>query len=75
MLCREEALAALLPEVFRTDRLVLLGDVIELRQRPLREALSAAEPVLRKIGAACQPLAGEVMVVVAGDDHGLASRA
>ena len=35
VLRREQALAALLPEVFRCDRLVLLGDVIELRQLPL----------------------------------------
>jgi hypothetical protein len=71
VLCREEALAALLPEVFRTDRLVLLGDVIELRQRPLREALSAAEPVLCEIGAALGP-GSEAVIVPGNHDHHLA---
>jgi hypothetical protein len=71
VLRREEALAALLPEVFRCDRLVLLGDVIELRQRPLREALSAAEPVLREIGAALGP-GSEAVIVPGNHDHHLA---
>ena len=72
MLRREQALAALLPEVFRCDRLVLLGDVIELRQRPVREALSAAEPVLREIGAALGP-ASEAVIAPGNHDHHLAA--
>ena len=71
MLRREQALAALLPEVFRCDRLVLLGDLIELRQGPVREALSAAEPVLREIGAALGP-ASEAVIVPGNHDHHLA---
>jgi hypothetical protein len=71
VLRREQALAALLPEVFRCDRLVLLGDVIELRQSPVREALSAAEPVLREIGAALGP-ASEAVIVPGNHDHHLA---
>ena len=31
------------------DRLVLLGDTLELRHGPLRDALAAAEPVLREL--------------------------
>jgi hypothetical protein len=71
VLRREQALAALLPEVFRCDRLVLLGDLIELRQGPVREALSAAEPVLREIGAALGP-ASEAVIVPGNHDHHLA---
>ena len=40
--------ALLLGGLSTCDRLVLLGDVIELRQGPVREALAAAEPVLRR---------------------------
>src|SRR4051812_25656515 len=64
-----EALVAALDGV---DRLVLLGDTIELRQGPAREALAAAEPVLRALGAA---LAGRDVVLVPGNhDHALARR-
>ena len=73
VLRREQGLAALLPEVFRCDRLVLLGDVLELRQGPVREALSAAEPVLREIGAALGP-ASEMVIVPGNHDHHLAAR-
>lgn len=72
MLRREQALAALLPEVFRCDRLVLLGDVLELRQGPVREALSVAEPVLREIGDALGP-GSEAVIVPGNHDHHLAS--
>ena len=72
MLRREEALAALLPEVYRCDRLVLLGDVLELRQGPVREALSLAEPVLREIGAGLGP-ASEAVIVPGNHDHHLAA--
>ncbi|MGZ4231814.1 MAG: metallophosphoesterase [Solirubrobacteraceae bacterium] len=72
VLHRQEALAALLPEVARCDRLVLLGDVLELRQGPVREALSVAEPVLREIGAALGP-ASEAVIVPGNHDHHLAA--
>jgi hypothetical protein len=72
VLRREQALAALLPEVFRCDRLVLLGDVIELRQSSVREALHAAEPVLREIGTALGP-ASEAVIVPGNHDHHLAA--
>lgn len=72
MLRREQALAALLPEVLRCDRLVLLGDVLELRLGPVRDALSAAEPVLRALGEALGP--GREAVIVPGNhDHHLAA--
>jgi hypothetical protein len=49
--------------------LVLLGDVLEMRQGPVSAALAAAEEPLRAIGAAMD---GGVVVVVPGNhDHGL----
>jgi predicted phosphodiesterase len=51
------------------DRLVLLGDTVELRHGPPREALAAAEPVLRAIGAAMG--GGEVVLVAGNHDHRL----
>ena len=61
-----EALAAALEGV---DRLVLLGDVLELRHGPVSAALEAAAPALEAIGAA---MAGREIVLVAGNhDHGL----
>jgi hypothetical protein len=52
------------------DRLVLLGDVLELRHGPLRDALADAAPVLRELGAAVGS-EGEVVVVPGNHDHGL----
>lgn len=52
------------------DRLVLLGDVLELRHGPARDALSVAEPVLAAIGEAIG--AGrEVLIVPGNHDHHL----
>jgi hypothetical protein len=64
-----EALVAALAEA---DRLVLLGDVVELRHGPQRAALAAAAPVLAELGAA---MAGRPVVLVPGNhDHALAAR-
>jgi predicted phosphodiesterase len=62
-----EALAA---AVSQADRLVLLGDIVELRQRPMRDALAAASRVLpRVVGGMGE---GREVVLVAGNhDHGL----
>ncbi len=69
LLRRPELRAALLAAVADVDRVVLLGDVLELRHGPLREAMSAARPVFEELGAA---LAGRELVVVAGNhDHAL----
>jgi Calcineurin-like phosphoesterase len=48
-------------------RLVLLGDTLELRHGPLREALAAAEPALATIGAAVDQL----VLVPGNHDHAL----
>ncbi|HEX4806547.1 MAG TPA: hypothetical protein VFU94_11665 [Conexibacter sp.] len=52
------------------ERLVLLGDVLELRQGPLREALAAARPFFAEAGAALGP-DGEIVVVPGNHDHAL----
>jgi hypothetical protein len=64
----QEALARALAGV---DELVLLGDVVELRERPLAHALAAATPTLEAIGRA---MAGKPITIVPGNhDHQLAA--
>jgi hypothetical protein len=70
VLRRERERAALVDALRECDRLVLLGDVLELRHGPLRDALGAAEPVLRDVGAAVGS-AREVVIVPGNHDHGL----
>lgn len=70
MLRRERERAALLGALGDVDRLVLLGDVLELRHGPMRSALADAEPVLRALGGAVGS-GGEVVVVPGNHDHGL----
>jgi hypothetical protein len=47
---------------------VLLGDVIELREGPLRDALAIATRVLGAVGVALAP-GGEVVIVPGNHDH------
>jgi hypothetical protein len=63
-------LAVLLGTLAGTDRLVLLGDVIELRHGPLRDALREARPVLEQIAGAL-PSGGEIVLVPGNHDHRL----
>jgi len=51
---------------------VLLGDVIELRHGPVRDALAAARPVLGELGATLGER-GEVVIVPGNHDHELVS--
>lgn len=67
VLRREPERAALVGALPEFDRLVLLGDLLELRHGPLRNALADAAPVLRELGSAV----GEVVVVPGNHDHGL----
>lgn len=60
------ALAALLEALDGIDRLVLLGDVIELLEAPHAEALVAAEPILRAIGTR---MGAEREIVVVPGNH------
>ena len=70
VLRRAPARERLLERLSGVDRLVLLGDVLELRHGPAREAFDAARPVLAEIGAALAP--GTPVVIVPGNhDHGL----
>src|SRR5437764_9365121 len=64
------ALGVLSERLASVDRLVLLGDVVELRHGPARDALAAARPVLQAIGAALGPQA-EVLVLGGNHDHAL----
>jgi hypothetical protein len=67
VLRRPELRAPLLAELADVDRLVLLGDVLELRHGPPHEALAAARPFFEDVGRA---LAGRELVVTAGNhDH------
>ncbi|MGN6869406.1 MAG: metallophosphoesterase, partial [Solirubrobacteraceae bacterium] len=70
LLRRPELREALLAELEDIERVVLLGDVLELRHGPLRDALADAGPVLRALGAAVGP-EGEIVVVPGNHDHGL----
>jgi hypothetical protein len=60
----------LLEEVAGADRLVLLGDAIELRELPLATAMASARPFFEELGEA---MAGRPVVLVPGNhDHRLA---
>ena len=60
--------APLLAALAGCDRLVLLGDVLELRHGPLHEALAAAREPLGEVGAALGPEA-EVVLLAGNHDH------
>jgi hypothetical protein len=69
---RAESRAPLLAAVRSCDRLVLLGDVLELRHGPVRDALRAAREVLSDFGDALGPRR-EVVIVPGNHDHHLLS--
>jgi UDP-2,3-diacylglucosamine pyrophosphatase LpxH len=66
VLRRAEALAVLLEALEGADRLVLLGDVVELLAGHPREAVALARPALRAIGARMGP---ERDIVVVPGNH------
>ena len=69
VLRRVELREPLLRAVEGVDRVVLLGDVLELRHGPPREALAVAQPFFEDLGRAMQ---GRELVLVAGNhDHAL----
>ncbi|MDQ3722594.1 MAG: metallophosphoesterase, partial [Actinomycetota bacterium] len=72
VLARPAALDVLLGRLGSVDRLVLLGDTLELRHGPAREALARAEPIMRAIGGALAPGA-EVVLVPGNHDHAIAA--
>ncbi|WP_205696109.1 metallophosphoesterase [Conexibacter sp. SYSU D00693] len=70
VLRRPIARARLLEEVARADRVVLLGDTVELLEGRPRQALEAALPVLRELGDTLGP-GGELVLVPGNHDHAL----
>jgi hypothetical protein len=65
-----ELCVTLLDELSGADRVVLLGDVLELRDRPAGEIVDRASPFLELLGAALG--GGEVIYVPGNHDHRLA---
>jgi len=72
LLAHPAALDALLARLDGVDRLVLLGDTLELRLGPARLALDHAEPIMRAIGDALGP-GSEVVIVPGNHDHAIAA--
>jgi hypothetical protein len=69
LLGRPELREPLLRQAEDVDRVVLLGDVLELRHGPVHESMLAARAFFEDLGAA---LAGRELVVTAGNhDHAL----
>lgn len=69
VLQRTAARRALFEALRDVERLVLLGDVLELRHGPRREALAQARPFFEELG---QAFAGREVVLLAGNhDHAL----
>jgi predicted phosphodiesterase len=65
-----EICVTLLDELSGADRVVLLGDVLELRDRPAGEIVDLASPFLELLGTAVG--GGEVVFVPGNHDHRLA---
>ena len=70
MLREPKGRAALIDALDGVERLVLLGDTLELRHGPARGVLEAAEPALSELGEALGP-EREVVIVPGNHDHGL----
>ncbi len=69
LLRRPEMRARLFEALADAERLVLLGDVLELRHGPLREAMAAARPFFEELGSV---LGDRELVITAGNhDHAL----
>ncbi len=68
---RDDVRARLLALVEGADRLVLLGDVLELRERSLEETLRLAQPFFEELAMALGT--GEIVLVPGNHDHALAA--
>jgi Calcineurin-like phosphoesterase superfamily domain len=67
---RPAALERLAEGVDGAERIVLLGDALELRERPLADLLETARPILERLGEAAS---GKRLTLVPGNhDHALA---
>ncbi len=69
---RPGPLAAFCEHLQDVGRLVLLGDTVELRHGPARDALAVSEPVFAAFGEALGP-EGEIVLVAGNHDHALVS--
>jgi predicted phosphodiesterase len=69
LLRRSDLRQVLWGELEGADRVVLLGDAIELRDRPLSEALDIARPFFTELASVIG--AGQVLVVPGNHDHHL----
>jgi predicted phosphodiesterase len=70
LLRRPDISAQLLAKLTEADRLILLGDAVELRESPVADALHAARPFFEELGDA---MAGKPIVLVPGNhDYQLA---
>jgi hypothetical protein len=70
LLRRPELRAPLVQALEPGDRLVILGDGLELRETAQRDAAAVAAPVLADLGRALGP-DGEVLMLGGNHDHGL----
>ncbi len=69
LLRRPELRAPLLDAVSEVERVVLLGDVLELRHGPMRDAMAAARPFFEELGRALG--SGELVILAGNHDHAL----
>ena len=72
LLRRADVREPLIEALRDVDRLVILGDGLELRESPHREAGEIARPVFAAAGAALGA-EGELLVLAGNHDHGLAA--
>jgi predicted phosphodiesterase len=70
LLARRALREPLLEAVAGVDRLVLLGDAVELREAPAREMARIAGPVFADLGRALGP-DGELLMLAGNHDHGI----
>ena len=66
---RPEVLGRLIDVVRGADRLVLLGDILELRERTLESAIEIARPLFEGLAGAMG--AGEMLLVPGNHDHAM----
>jgi predicted phosphodiesterase len=69
LLRRAELRAPLLEAIADVDRVVLLGDILELRHGPMREAMAAAQPFFEDVGRALDGC--ELLITAGNHDHAL----
>ncbi len=69
VLRRRELREPLLAELEDVDRVVLLGDVLELRHGPVRDALASSRKFFEELGAVMAQ--GEIVITAGNHDHAL----